>query len=117
MGMMTEYLRPWKLLSLACGIALLIAGSFYYRASDWDVGISLVMALFTYLTAPYSLKTIVRSVAAMRFGMPFAWALFWWVWSVDGCYWVYNTLGACAAEASRLQWMEKSPTLPPFFRL
>jgi hypothetical protein len=26
-------------------------------------------------------------------------------------------LGVCAAEASRLQWMEKSPTLPPFFRL
>ena len=30
-----EYLRPWKLATLAFGIALLIAGSFYYEAPDW----------------------------------------------------------------------------------
>jgi len=28
-----------------------------------------------------------------------------------------GNMGVCAAEASRLQWMEKSPILPPFFRL
>lgn len=33
---MREYLRPWKLFTLALGIGLLIAGSFYYRAPDWD---------------------------------------------------------------------------------
>lgn len=89
---MREYLRPWKLSSLLAGIALLIAGSIFTPASDWDVGISVVMALFTYLTAPFSLKTIVKSLATLRFGWPFVWAVWWWVWSVDGCYWVYNTL-------------------------
>ena len=38
-----EYLRPWKLATLAFGIALLIAGSFYYEAPDWDIPISLIM--------------------------------------------------------------------------
>jgi hypothetical protein len=87
-----EYLRPWKLFSLLAGIVLLIAGSFYYHASDWDVGISVVMALFTYLTAASGLRTIVKSLATLRFDRPFVWAIWWWYWSVDGCYWVYNTL-------------------------
>ena len=39
-----ELLRPWKLATLARGIALLIAGRFYYQAPDWDVQISLIMA-------------------------------------------------------------------------
>ncbi|MET3108275.1 hypothetical protein AAKU67_003061 [Oxalobacteraceae bacterium GrIS 2.11] len=39
-----------------------------------------------------------------------------------GWYWrtgvtIDYMLGACAAEASRLQWVEKSPTFVPFFRL
>jgi hypothetical protein len=41
-----EYLRPWKLASLACGIGLLIAGSYYMPAPDWDIPISLIMANF-----------------------------------------------------------------------
>jgi hypothetical protein len=38
-----ELLRPWKLCTLAIGIALLIAGSFYYQAPDWDIPIILIM--------------------------------------------------------------------------
>jgi hypothetical protein len=36
-----KLLRPWKLCTLAIGIALLIAGSFYYQAPEWDIPISL----------------------------------------------------------------------------
>ena len=79
-----EYLRPWKLATLAIGVALLIVGSFYYEAPDWDVPISLIMALFAYLTAPWSLRVVVerrwRWWPAMLFATWF---------TVDGCYWIY----------------------------
>ena len=50
-GELAEYVRPWKLLSLAAGIALLVAGAFYYDAPDWDVAISFIMAILAYLSA------------------------------------------------------------------
>jgi len=81
---LTECLRPWKLVTLAIGIALLILGSFYYQAPDWDIPISLIMAILAYLTAPWSLRVIVerrwRYWPAMLFAMWF---------TVDGCYWLY----------------------------
>ena len=83
-ALLCEYVRPWKLASLAVGIALLIVGSFYYEAPDWDIPISLIMALLTYLTAPWSLRVVVerrwRWWPAMLFATWF---------TVDGCYWIY----------------------------
>jgi hypothetical protein len=80
----TEYLRPWKLLSLACGIALLITGSSWFALPDWDVPISFIMAIFAYLTAPCSLRVIVE-----RRWTQFPMALFWAWFSVDGTYAIY----------------------------
>lgn len=81
---LTEYARPWKLFTLAIGIALLILGSFYYQAPDWDIAISLIMATLAYLTAPWSLRVILerrwRYWPAMLFATWF---------TVDGCYWLY----------------------------
>lgn len=81
---MTEYLRPWKLFSLAAGVALLIAGSFYEQAPDWDIPISLIMAALAYLTAPWSMRVLMerkwRQWPAMLFATWF---------TVDGCYWIY----------------------------
>ena len=81
---MKELLRPWKLGTLAIGIALLVAGSFYYEAPDWDLPISLIMAFFAYLTASWSLHVIVerrwRWWPAMLFATWF---------TIDGCYWIY----------------------------
>ena len=80
----TEYARPWKLFSLACGIALLIAGSFYYDAPDWDIPISLIMATLTYLTAPGSLRVIMER----RWKLWPAMLLATW-FTIDGSYWIY----------------------------
>ena len=81
---LTECARPWKLATLALGIALLILGSFYYEAPDWDIPISLIMAILAYLTAPWSLRVLVerkwRYWPAMLFATWF---------TVDGCYWIY----------------------------
>ena len=81
---MIEYLRPWKLVTLAGGITLLIAGSFYYRAPDWDIPISLIMALLAYLTAPWSMRMLLERRWQQWPAMLFA------TWfTVDGCYWIY----------------------------
>ena len=81
---LAEYARPWKLFTLAIGIALLIFGSFHYSALDWDIPISLIMAILSYLTAPWSLRVMLERRRRL-------WpaALFATWFSVDGCYWLY----------------------------
>lgn len=81
---MREYFRPWKLATLAIGVALLVAGSFYYDAPDWDVPVSLLMAILTYLTAPWSLRVLVeRKWTALPGAILATW------FTVDGVYWLY----------------------------
>jgi hypothetical protein len=81
---LTEFRRPWKLCTLAIGISLLIFGAFYYRAPDWDIPISFIMAMLAYLTAPWSIRIIVERTWRLWPAMLFA------TWfSVDGCYWIY----------------------------
>lgn len=79
-----EYRRPWKLITLAVGIALLVLGSLYYRAPDWDIPISLIMATLAYLTAPWSLRVVLERTWRLWPAMLFA------TWfTVDGCYAIY----------------------------
>lgn len=82
--LLVEYKRPWKLSLLFVGLLLLIVGSFYYQAPDWDIPISFIMAFLAYLTAPWSLRVIIerqwKHVPLMLF--------FTWI-TVDGCYWLY----------------------------
>jgi len=79
-----EWLRPWKLATLAIGLALAIVGSFYLPAPDWDVGVSLVMGAVAYLTAPWCMRSLInrqwRRLPAVLF---FVW------FGVDGCYSIY----------------------------
>jgi hypothetical protein len=84
-----EYLRPWKLFSLACGIGLLIAGAYHHEAPDWDVPISLIMAALTYLTAPNSMRVILER----RWRLWPAMLLATW-FTVDGSYWMHWSLSA-----------------------
>lgn len=82
--MILEYARPWKLVTLAIGIALLILGSFHYQAIDWDIPISLIMAILAYVAAPWSLRVIVERRWRLWPAMLFA------TWfTVDGSYWLY----------------------------
>lgn len=79
-----EYLRPWKLLTLALGIAMLILGSFYYPAPDWDIPISFIMAILAYLTAPWSMRVLLE-----RRWRDWPLMLFLTWFTVDGCYAIY----------------------------
>lgn len=79
-----DYLRPWKLFSLACGIAILIAGSYFQPAPDWDIPVSFLMAFSTYLFSPVTSRTLAR-----RQWKHLPLALFGMWFSVDGIYWLY----------------------------
>lgn len=79
-----EYCRPWKLFTLAIGIALLILGSFYQPAPDWDIPISFIMAFFSYLTAGWSMRTLLE-----RRWRQWPLMLFFTWFTVDGCYAIY----------------------------
>ena len=57
---LSELLRPWKLLTLVLRIGFLIAGSYYYVAPDWDVPISLIMAILAYLTSSWSMRVLIE---------------------------------------------------------
>jgi len=81
---LTEYTRPWKIFTLALGVTLLILGSFYYEAPDWDIPISLIMAALAYLSAPWSLRIIAECRWRLWPAMLFA----TWL-TVDGSYWLY----------------------------
>ena len=81
---MNAMLRPWKLLTLGIGLGLLIAGSHYYPALDWDMTISIIMARFTDLTAGWSMHTILEGCGK---AWPFMVLATWWC--VDGCYSLY----------------------------
>ena len=84
LALLAEYRRPWKLATLGVGIALLVAGSYFYEAPDWDVPISFIMAVLAYLTAPWSLRVIIERKWRMWPAMLFA------TWfTVDGCYAIY----------------------------
>ena len=79
-----NYRHPWNIGSLLVGIGLLIAGSFYYEALDWDIPISLIMAGFSYLSAAWSLNVLVK-----REWRKFPLMFFFTWWTVDGCYALY----------------------------
>ena len=86
-----QYLRllasPWRLSTLAVGVALLIAGSYYFDAPDWDVPVSLLMAGSTYLSAGWSMRVVLDR----RWRWWPAMVLFTWL-SVDGLYAAYWSL-------------------------
>jgi len=83
----TEFRRPWKLGTLTLGIGLLWVGSVLMPAPDWDVGISVLMAVSTYLTAPW----LIQVLRQLRWRwLPLALLGAWF--SVDGVYWLYWSL-------------------------
>lgn len=83
-SILNEYTRPWKLALLFIGISLLVIGSFYFQAPDWDIPISVIMAAFAYFTASWSMRVIIeRRLKKIPLMLFYTW------FSIDGCYWLY----------------------------
>ncbi|MBT2116782.1 hypothetical protein KK141_05790 [Dyella sp. LX-66] len=112
-GFGAELMRPWKLLSLLLGLVLLTAGARWYRFDDWDIGISLIMGVSTYLLASPSIRLLLSArygdsksriaaiVAALLAGYLVA----------DGEYVLYNTL----MQHRMARWENFMVSFPTFF--
>lgn len=79
-----EYVRPWKLASLALGIAFLLVGALWSGLPDWDICVSIIMAVPAYLTAAPSMRVFVERKWRL---LPVA--LFWTWFTADGTYSIY----------------------------
>lgn len=88
-----EYLRIWKIAYLIIGISFLMVGSFLANMPDWDMGISLIMALMTYFLSPISgsifLSLHYKKIDKFKV-FYICVALIFWVLSVDFSYVFYN---------------------------
>ena len=91
---LAELARPWKLATLAIGMAWLLYGALNYAIADWDVGISLLMGGLAYVLAPWSVRLLVQAVRERDGDSPrkvmLALLAAWLV--VDGVYVTYHTL-------------------------
>ena len=87
-----ELIRPWKVATFVGGVGILICGSLFYKFSDWDIGISILMGSLTYVCAPWSVNVIHDAVRRRPKK---------WMWRVlgavsvaygvvDGSYWFYH---------------------------
>lgn len=90
----------FKILTFAIGLAWLLWGALFFDYPDWDIGVSLVMAASTYLTAEW----VVSTVMERRYKhLPAAAALAWW--AVDGCYWLYWSMVRPEVMIREGQWL------------
>ena len=96
-----DYLRYWKLITLILGIAVLIIGSFAMPAIDWDIPISFIMGISTYIFAPITARSLLKRYWKwLPLGIFGAWV------SIDGIYWAYWAWqNPAALDAMRsIQW-------------
>ncbi len=89
-----ELRRPWKLATFALGMMWLLYGALNYDISDWDVGISVLMGVLTYLCAPWSVQVILFSLRHRQkhWLLWIAAALVVALFVIDGVYCVYHTM-------------------------
>lgn len=53
-----ELLRPWKLSTFFAALGYYIWGAYRYQYPTWDVPVSIIMSVLTYLFAPWTVKTV-----------------------------------------------------------
>ena len=108
-----ELLRGWKLASFGVGMLWLFYGAVNYSICDWDVGISIIMGLLTYVYAPWSVITIHHALKfrprgwLLQFVAAFVPALF----AVDWAYWLYHT----AVGNRMLRWENFKVSMTLYF--
>lgn len=86
-----ELTRPWKLISLTGGVLALIFGSYVTKLPDWDINISIIMGILTYILGPWSLYKLLYSYLYKKsiifYSIVF---LFCYLLTVDFSYVIYN---------------------------
>jgi hypothetical protein len=89
----------WKNFTYLIGLAWLIYGAMYFDYMDWDINISLLMSLCTYLSADH----FIRAIKTKSYPKIALWSIAAW-WSIDGVYWLYWSLVEKTAMIREGQW-------------
>ena len=89
-----ELIRPWKLVSFCFAMGCLLYGALNFDIMDWDVGITILMGVLTYMMAPWSVYII---LSAIRYRpkfwyLQFSAALLAGLFVVDPVYMLYHTI-------------------------
>lgn len=53
-----ELVRPWKLITLFLALAYYIWGAYHYQCPTWDIPVSIIMGLLTFIFAPWTVNSI-----------------------------------------------------------
>lgn len=62
-----ELTRPWKLITFSLTFAWLIYGAFEFKWPGWNPGVSVILGLLAYTTAPLAMRAIREGVKAGTF--------------------------------------------------
>lgn len=91
--LMNEWKRPWKLILFLMGMSWLIYGALFWEYSDWDIGVSLIMGILTYLFSSWSLSLIIKVYKKdTRYSFLYIIAAILTYWfCVDGSYYLWHT--------------------------
>ena len=89
----------WKNFTFLIGLGWLLYGATHYNYLDWDIPISLLMALSAYLSADHFIRAIkAKSYPKVALCSVGAW------WSIDGVYWLYWSLTDKTVMIREGQW-------------
>lgn len=94
-----SFITLWKNATFLVGLGWLLFGATYYGYADWDIPISFLMALSTYLSA----DKFIRAIKTKSYPRV-AWLSVWAWWSIDGVYWLYWSLTDTTAMIREGQW-------------
>jgi hypothetical protein len=81
---LANYFRPWNLITLFLGMLFLFAGALWSGLPDWDIPVSIIMAIPAYITAGPTMRVFLE-----RRWQHVPYAVFWTWFTVDGTYWIY----------------------------
>lgn len=114
--------RYWKPLTFLCGLSWLVWGALFLEYPDWDIPLSLLMAVSTYVSADkFTHAYLEGNWKQLLTWTPAAW------WAVDGSYWLYWSLvdtsvmiragqwpmSLCLYLLAGLVWTAFRPGMPP----
>lgn len=79
---MKWYLNPWRLFTLFIGISMLYYGAMTEGAPDWDIRVSFLMALTTYILMPWfdralEQRRLVEAAALATICVDTTYSLYW----------------------------------------
>lgn len=88
-----EWKRPWKLFFLTIGMSWLIYGALFWDYPDWDIGVSLIMGILTYLFSSWSLSLMIKVFKKKpKYSLFYIIIVLLTYWfCVDGSYYLWHT--------------------------